>query len=141
MLQRRLFCVALLAAALGRPRPALAREVQETYIDSWQSVVRIADFAFIPPADDNEDVSLTPGFDAVNHAKEGPRKKARETYNRYGCGYPMPLSSIRAAATTSPRPYRRTTAPARILPTVNTPRMSRTLSRRHRQRAVARKSS
>ena len=78
MLQRRLFCVALLAAALGRPGPALAREVQETNIDSWQSVVRIADFAFIPPADDNEDVSLTPGFDAVNHAKEGPRKKARE---------------------------------------------------------------
>ena len=59
MLQRRLFCVALLAAALGRLRPALAREVPKTDVDSWQSIVRIADFAFIPPADDHDDVSLT----------------------------------------------------------------------------------
>jgi hypothetical protein len=59
MLQRRLFCAALLASALGGIRPTVAREVPTTKVDSWQSVIRIADFAFIPPSKDAEESSFS----------------------------------------------------------------------------------
>ena len=46
----------LLATTISCGGPTLveAREIRKTEVDSWQSIVPIADFAFIPP-DENDD--------------------------------------------------------------------------------------
>ena len=57
--QQGLFWAASLLTALFGAWPASAREIPLTDVKTWQSIERIADFAFIPPDEDfGEEVCL-----------------------------------------------------------------------------------
>ena len=93
--------LALLAIGLS---PAFAREVPTTLADSWQSVVRIADVAFIPPSENNEDVSpaeFLPVTTAPSLASTSPPHPPHPStlFRRPAVPFALPLQANLAGAT------------------------------------------